>query len=99
MSRRTKERGGRTRAAVRAAALVLFPLPLVLGAAGCRHGKSDLIEAELRSRDQDLREIRDELHRSEAYSEALQRELRAVRESTPTSLTPEKASQTYTLKS
>lgn len=76
--------------------LALFLAP----AAGCRSA-SDLVEAELRSLEKDLRDIKEELFRSEAQNDALQRELSAVRKG-PTSAakpTPEQASQTYTLKS
>ena len=75
----------------------LLPLAccLFLGG-GCRN--CDLVEAELRSRDSDLRELRDDLARAEAQNEALMRELAGIRQSTDTKISPEFASQTYTLK-
>ncbi len=46
---------------------------------GCRTPpRKDLVEAELRVKDQDLRELRGELERSDAYNQYLQRELRAL---------------------
>ena len=64
---------------------------------GCR--SSDLVEAELRTRDRDLREVRDELHRAEAYNNALQSEIQGLRQEPSSKITPELASQTYTIKS
>lgn len=69
----------------------------LLFAAGCKN--CDLVEAELRSRDRDLHEMREELYKAEAYSNALQNELHAVRQDSSAKITPEVASQTYTLKS
>src|SRR5262249_19604576 len=63
---------------------------------GCR--SCDLVEAELRTKERELREAKDELFKAELYNEALQNELRAVRPSAVSSLSPEQASQTYTLK-
>src|SRR5437879_12220132 len=82
----------------RQASFCLFSLALCLSLAGCR-ARSDLVEAELRSKDQTLREIRDELFRSKAYNNALQHELQIVRQGTSWPLTPEQASQTDTLRS
>jgi len=45
---------------------------------GC-HGNKDLVESELRSKDNDLRLLRDELDRSEVYNRALQQELHSMR--------------------
>ena len=57
-------------------ALVLLLLPTVL--TGCRTSpRRDLVEAELRVKDQDLRELRADLERSEGYNQFLQRELKA----------------------
>jgi hypothetical protein len=64
--------------------------------AGCRH--SDLVEAELRTKENELREARGELLKSEAFNEALERELHAVHSSPPGVITPELGSQLYTLK-
>jgi hypothetical protein len=63
---------------------------------GCQ--RSDLVEAELRTRERELREIKDELNRAACANEALVRELQAVRQGASAKLTPELASQTYTLK-
>jgi hypothetical protein len=50
-------------------------------AAGCRSASKDLVEAELRGRDSDLRVLRSELERTEAYNNYLQRELNHVQHS------------------
>jgi hypothetical protein len=63
---------------------------------GCR-GRRDLVEAELRSKDRDLYEIRDELYRSDAYNEALRREVAALRGVSTSKVSPELASQLYTV--
>jgi hypothetical protein len=68
-----------------------FLFPLV----GCRN--CDLVEAELRSREAESRQLRDELYRSESYNYALQRELHDLRSGTPAKLTPELATQVYTV--
>lgn len=76
-----------------------FLVPLFLGlasVAGCRN--CDLVEAELRSRENDLREVRADLARVESHNEALVRELSSVRQGTAAKISPELASQTYTLK-
>jgi hypothetical protein len=76
---------------------------LGLTAAGCR--RADLVEAELRTRERELRETRSELNRSEFFNQALQSELGDLRKSgqpggfcSSNFLTPERASQIYTLK-
>jgi hypothetical protein len=75
----------------------LFPFAAcLLWAGGCRN--CDLVEAELRSRDNNLRELRADLARAEAHNEALLRELAGIRQGTVTKISPEFASQTYTLK-
>jgi hypothetical protein len=69
---------------------------LCLAAPGCR--RADLVEAELRTRERELRETRSDLDRSEAYQQALQSELQALRKDSCQKLTPELASQVYTVK-
>jgi len=69
-----------------------WPLAIVLltGLAGCRTSpRKDLVEAELRVKDQDLRELRDELERTGAYNQYLQRELRNIQQAYPSSAPPE----------
>ncbi len=52
--------------------------------AGCRTApRKDLVEAELRVKDQDLRELRSDLERTEAYNQFLQRELKATQGAVP----------------
>jgi hypothetical protein len=76
-----------------AASLVIF----LLLSTGCR-SKCDLVEAELRGKESQLRETREELDRQHAYTGALQRELNALRGDPIYKLSPEEASQTYTLR-
>lgn len=63
---------------------------------GCRN--CHLVESELRSKENELRETRDELNRSESINEALSRELDALRMGVCNRIAPELAAQTYTLK-
>jgi hypothetical protein len=74
----------------------LLILSLVSGCRNC-----DLVEAELRSRETELREMREEMDRLEAHNGALERELGAIHEtaSATSRMPPELASQTYTLRS
>jgi hypothetical protein len=72
----------------------LVPASLCFTLAGCRQNR-DLVEAELRTKDRDLHCMRDELNRSEAFTESLRRELCALRGISPSHLTPEGASQVY----
>jgi hypothetical protein len=75
-----------------------YLLPLACGLFfGCR-SSSELLEAELRTRENDVLQLRDELYRAECQNDALQRELRAVRQSGSSKISPEQASQSYTLK-
>ena len=74
---------------------LLLGLALLLGSAGCRN--CDLVEAELRTLERDLTELKGELFRSEAHNEALQREMRNLRQGA-VKATPEEASQQFTLR-
>src|SRR5438309_5871388 len=76
--------------------LMLSATFLFSAAAGCR--RADLVEAELRPRARELRESRADLNQSEAYNQALQSELHDVRSSSSSKLTPERASQIYTIR-
>src|SRR5689334_22756746 len=79
--------------------LALLAGPFLLAAVGCR-SNNDLLVAELRSREFELRELRDELHRAECHSDALQHiahDLGPGPHPSPP-LPPELASQAYTLK-
>jgi hypothetical protein len=63
---------------------------LTTATAGCRTPpRKDLVEAELRVKDQDLRELRSELERTDAYNQYLQRELRNIQQAYPNSPPPE----------
>lgn len=52
-------------------------LAVLLAAAGCRNNRSELVEAELRTRDRELREMKGELWQAEAVNQALENTLRA----------------------
>jgi hypothetical protein len=71
-------------------------LGLLAAATGCRN--CDLVEAQLRTCERELREAREELAQAECHNEALLRELHGLRCSQAAKLTPELASQTYTLR-
>jgi hypothetical protein len=71
-------------------------LAAAMAGAGCQ--SCDLVEAELRTRERQLRETREELDRTEAYNEALQNEVKDLRQSPSNKISPEQASQIYTLK-
>jgi len=77
-------------------AACLLPLALLAAAAGCR--SNDLVESELRARERDVRELRDELHRLEFQNEALQRELGASRSAGAHPVLPEVAASSFGLK-
>jgi hypothetical protein len=57
----------------------------LLAAAGCRNNRSELVEAELRTRDRELRELRGELQQSTTMNEALENTLRAQQCNQPVS--------------
>lgn len=86
---------GTSKPAAHLAVLVLLPLVLLL--AGCR-SNCDLVEAELRTRETQIREIRGELFRLESHNDALQRELCDLRRG-PARTTPELASQVTSIQS
>lgn len=88
----------RSRAAVSFFPFAFFfvSICLVVSAGGCRN--CDLVEAELRSRESELREVHADLTRAEAQNEALMRELASLRHGTVAKVSPELASQTYALK-
>lgn len=68
-----------------------------LWAAGCR-SHCDLVEAELRTRERELRELREELHHAEACQGALEREVQVLRPASPNAVSPEFAAQAYGVK-
>jgi hypothetical protein len=72
-----------------ALATCLFSLSL-----GCRN--NDLVEAELRTRDKELRQLKGELSSAEWENETLSRELQCLRQGSP--LPPEVAAQTGTVR-
>src|SRR4051812_31512422 len=61
---------------------------------GCK--RNDLLENELRERDNQYREALDELGRTEHRNHAMEREVDALRKGAP--VTPEQAAQTFGLK-
>ncbi len=66
--------------------------------AGCSHQNCDLLEAELRTREDKLYELQAQLQQAQGCNQALQQELMALRQSPACKITPELASQLYTLK-
>ncbi len=75
---------------------VLLGGVLWIPAGGCRN--CDLVEAELRTRERELREAREELQRTELLNEALRREVHTLHPGAACPVSPELASQMYTLK-
>ncbi len=63
-------------------ALVLVSLSISLVGSGCRHD-CQFVEMALRTRETELREAREELHRSRMVNEALLQEIESVKRSTP----------------
>jgi len=84
------------RGAMRWSAALLLGFGVLSAASGCRN--CDLVEAELRTRDSDLRELKSDLYQAQLRNEALIRELSAVRQTAPALISPEQAAQIYTLK-
>jgi len=84
-------RGGTARTASGAVGLALA---LSLLGLGCHN--NDLVEAELRTRERELRQLRGELTSAEWQNEALSHELQDLRHGTP--IAPELASQTYAVR-
>jgi hypothetical protein len=75
----------------------LLPLACVVFlAGGCRQNR-DLVEAELRSKDRDLHSLRDELYRSEAFNEALRREVSALSGVAPSHVMPGTVGQSFSV--
>lgn len=75
--------------------VALLPGLLVLLLAGCRN--CDLVEAELRTREREIRELHADFLRVECENEALHREVRGLRQST-SHPTVEEASQSNTIR-
>jgi hypothetical protein len=74
----------------------LLPLALVLvPTAGCRN--CDLVEAELRTRNNELRELREEVHRIESQNQALLHDFAVLRQG-PLALPPEAAAPVNSLR-
>ncbi|MBI3822188.1 MAG: hypothetical protein HY289_05855 [Planctomycetes bacterium] len=76
-------------------AFFLLLLPLITASAGCRN-KTDLVEMELRTREQLYREVLSQQQSSEARMLALQLEIEALRKGSK--ISPEQAASTYGLK-
>ncbi len=72
----------------------LFGMTLAACAAGCR--SCEVVESQLRARESDVRELKEELERSAYYNQALQNELRVLRGEQPI---PEKAATVYPVRS
>ncbi len=78
--------------------LLLLPLAFGLLGAGCR-SNCDLVEAELRTREMQLVDIRAERDNLIANNQALQREINALRGPSPVKVSPAEASPSYTIRS
>jgi hypothetical protein len=76
--------------------LTLWFLPFAVAVAGCR--SSDLVEAELRSRNTEVRQLTCELQRLQAENQALARESVALRQDGGLHVPPEIAGPVYALK-
>jgi hypothetical protein len=72
-------------------------LLLFVAVAGCR-SNTDLVEAELRARESQVHELKGELGRTEAYNEALQREVHDLRHGAPTLMPQALSPESYTVK-
>jgi hypothetical protein len=72
----------------------LFGMTLAACAAGCR--SHEVVESQLRARESDVRELKEELERTEFYNQALQNELRVLRGEQPL---PDKAATAYPVRS
>jgi len=74
-----------------------WPVGLLLGlgllAAGCH--SCEPVESELRAREHDVSELRDELTRLQGLNDSLEHELQAVRQNSSAKISPELAAQTY----
>jgi hypothetical protein len=74
-----------------------FLLGLGLLAAGCR--TCEPVESELRAREHDVSELRDEVTRLQGVNDSLEHELQAVRQNSSAKISPELAAQTYGVRS
>jgi hypothetical protein len=74
-----------------------FLLGLSLLAAGCR--TCEPVESELRAREHDVSELREEVTRLQGVNDSLEHELQAVRQSSSAKISPELAAQTYGVRS
>jgi hypothetical protein len=69
-----------------------------MAAPGCR-SNSSLVESQLRQRDSQVRQLRDEVDRCGAYNQALEQELRGLRGENPSGDSPEKVAPSYPVRS
>jgi hypothetical protein len=76
-ARQRKLTGKGKKAALTAAAFFLFPFSLLLGS-GCSHRSGDLLERELRHKDEELDHLRTELYKTEAFNQALGHQLQEM---------------------
>ena len=76
--------------------LLILASALLAALSGCRN--CDLVEAELRNRNEDLRTAKAELAKAEFINDSLSREVTALRQQGPGKITPELAAQTTTIK-
>jgi hypothetical protein len=81
------------RATCRPGRTVLLLLPLCFLSAGCHSTNQELLESELRARDRQLRELREQVNLLECHNEALQRQLTTVYQQGSFKLSPEQLAQ------
>jgi hypothetical protein len=67
-------------------------------APGCRSGNCDLVEAELRTREGEIRAMRSEMAKAAFMNDALAREVEVLRQQGPGKLSPEQAALTFNVK-
>ncbi len=77
---------------------VLCLLSFVLCLAGCRGSNCDLVEAELRTREMQLADLRAERDNLVANNQALRAEVNALHGGSPVKMSPDAASQSYPLR-
>jgi hypothetical protein len=77
--------------------LLILASAVLAAVCGCR-SNCDLVEAELRTRNEDLRNARAELAKAEFMNDSLSREVTTLRQQGPSKFTPEQAAVTTNIK-
>ncbi len=84
---------------MRASVACVLGAAVLAGCAGCRANNCALVESQLRQRDFQLREMKDEVDRCAAYNQALEQELRNLRGDCAGPDAPERGAPAYPVKS